>query len=176
MWRNIFALSATLEVTSKKNQPFPDLLIWLTSYHFSCLPDKLLEGKHQKIQYECFLQRKLDTCNSDRTVFSSMVITLDFYIFSLKVEQFCRQCCRNCSHEKVVSMLQGSGAMPTLVVEEGPSDYSSDPTDVEDSPGPAPTTLPRSRWSDGLFYLIIWIWCLFLLTSLRRKRSMCLLS
>lgn len=42
-------------------------------------------------------------------------------------------------------MLQGSGAMPTLVVEEGPSDYSSDPTDVEDSPGPAPTTLPRSR-------------------------------
>ncbi|TNN04091.1 hypothetical protein fugu_001120 [Takifugu bimaculatus] len=52
---------------------------------------------------------------------------------------------RNCSHEKVVSMLQGSGAMPTLVVEEGPSDYSSDPTDVEDSPSPAPTTLPRSR-------------------------------
>uniref|UniRef100_A0A7N6AIH4 Glutamate receptor, ionotropic, delta 2 (Grid2) interacting protein, a n=1 Tax=Anabas testudineus TaxID=64144 RepID=A0A7N6AIH4_ANATE len=31
---------------------------------------------------------------------------------------------RNCSHEKVVSMLQGSGAMPTLVVEEGPSDDS----------------------------------------------------
>uniref|UniRef100_A0A3P8YSE1 Glutamate receptor, ionotropic, delta 2 (Grid2) interacting protein, a n=1 Tax=Esox lucius TaxID=8010 RepID=A0A3P8YSE1_ESOLU len=28
---------------------------------------------------------------------------------------------RNCSHEKVVSMLQGSGAMPTLVVEDGPS-------------------------------------------------------
>uniref|UniRef100_A0A4W3H5F0 Grid2 interacting protein n=1 Tax=Callorhinchus milii TaxID=7868 RepID=A0A4W3H5F0_CALMI len=26
---------------------------------------------------------------------------------------------RNCSHEKVVAMLQGSGAMPTLVVEEG---------------------------------------------------------
>lgn len=50
-------------------------------------------------------------------------------------------------------MLQGSGAMPTLVVEEGPSDYSSDPTDVEDSPSPAPTTLPRSRWSDGLLSL-----------------------
>uniref|UniRef100_A0A3Q3K055 Glutamate receptor, ionotropic, delta 2 (Grid2) interacting protein, a n=1 Tax=Monopterus albus TaxID=43700 RepID=A0A3Q3K055_MONAL len=33
---------------------------------------------------------------------------------------------RNCSHEKVVSMLQGSGANPTLVVEEGPSEYSSD--------------------------------------------------
>lgn len=28
---------------------------------------------------------------------------------------------RNCSHDKVVSMLQGSGAMPTLVVEEGSS-------------------------------------------------------
>uniref|UniRef100_A0A665T311 Glutamate receptor, ionotropic, delta 2 (Grid2) interacting protein, b n=1 Tax=Echeneis naucrates TaxID=173247 RepID=A0A665T311_ECHNA len=35
---------------------------------------------------------------------------------------------------KVVSMLQGSGAMPTLVVEEGPSDYSSDQTDPEESP------------------------------------------
>ncbi|KAA8581811.1 hypothetical protein FQN60_003392 [Etheostoma spectabile] len=52
---------------------------------------------------------------------------------------------RNCSHEKVVSMLQGSGAMPTLVVEEGPSEYSSDQTDPEDSPSLAPTTLPRSR-------------------------------
>ncbi|XP_035525840.1 delphilin [Morone saxatilis] len=50
---------------------------------------------------------------------------------------------RNCSHEKVVSMLQGSGAMPTLVVEEGPSD--SDQTDPEESPSLAPTTLPRSR-------------------------------
>uniref|UniRef100_A0A8C2X1N2 Glutamate receptor, ionotropic, delta 2 (Grid2) interacting protein, b n=1 Tax=Cyclopterus lumpus TaxID=8103 RepID=A0A8C2X1N2_CYCLU len=29
---------------------------------------------------------------------------------------------RNCSHEKVVSMLQGSGAMPTLVVEKAPSE------------------------------------------------------
>ncbi|XP_071319257.1 delphilin isoform X2 [Trachinotus anak] len=52
---------------------------------------------------------------------------------------------RNCSHEKVVSMLQGSGAMPTLVVEEGPSDYSSDQTDPEETPSLAPTTLPRSR-------------------------------
>ncbi|XP_076615892.1 delphilin isoform X2 [Chaetodon auriga] len=52
---------------------------------------------------------------------------------------------RNCSHEKVVSMLQGSGAMPTLVVEEGPSDFSSDQTDPEESPNLAPTTLPRSR-------------------------------
>uniref|UniRef100_A0A8D2LLW0 Grid2 interacting protein n=1 Tax=Varanus komodoensis TaxID=61221 RepID=A0A8D2LLW0_VARKO len=32
---------------------------------------------------------------------------------------------RNCSHEKVVSMLQGSGAMPTLVVEEGITPGSS---------------------------------------------------
>ncbi|XP_056285675.1 delphilin isoform X3 [Pseudoliparis swirei] len=52
---------------------------------------------------------------------------------------------RNCSHEKVVSMLQGSGAMPTLVVEEGPSEYSSDQTDPEESPSLAPATLPRSR-------------------------------
>ncbi|XP_067343605.1 delphilin isoform X4 [Channa argus] len=52
---------------------------------------------------------------------------------------------RNCSHEKVVSMLQGSGAMPTLVVEEGPSEYSSDQIDPEESPSLAPTTLPRSR-------------------------------
>ncbi|XP_036816561.1 delphilin isoform X2 [Oncorhynchus mykiss] len=54
---------------------------------------------------------------------------------------------RNCSHEKVVSMLQGSGAMPTLVVEDGPSGYShSDQSDQEDSPtGLAPAVAPRSR-------------------------------
>ncbi|XP_026171490.1 delphilin isoform X2 [Mastacembelus armatus] len=52
---------------------------------------------------------------------------------------------RNCSHEKVVSMLQGSGAMPTLVVEEGPSEYSSDQTEPDESLSLAPTTLPRSR-------------------------------
>uniref|UniRef100_A0A1A7YWD8 Glutamate receptor, ionotropic, delta 2 (Grid2) interacting protein, b n=1 Tax=Iconisemion striatum TaxID=60296 RepID=A0A1A7YWD8_9TELE len=52
---------------------------------------------------------------------------------------------RNCSHEKVVSMLQGSGGMPTLMVEEGPSDFSSDQTDPDESPGLVPTTLPRSR-------------------------------
>uniref|UniRef100_A0A668UPD8 Glutamate receptor, ionotropic, delta 2 (Grid2) interacting protein, a n=1 Tax=Oreochromis aureus TaxID=47969 RepID=A0A668UPD8_OREAU len=52
---------------------------------------------------------------------------------------------RNCSHEKVVSMLQGSGAVPTLVVEEGPSDFSSDQTDADESSSLAPTTLPRSR-------------------------------
>nr|XP_043869656.1 delphilin [Solea senegalensis] len=52
---------------------------------------------------------------------------------------------RNCSHEKVVSMLQGSGAMPTLVVEEGPLDFSSDQTDAEESPSLRPATLPRSR-------------------------------
>ncbi|XP_034148156.1 delphilin isoform X2 [Esox lucius] len=51
---------------------------------------------------------------------------------------------RNCSHEKVVSMLQGSGAMPTLVVEDGPSGYSH--SDQEDSsPGLAPAVAPRSR-------------------------------
>uniref|UniRef100_A0A8C8GZM0 Delphilin n=1 Tax=Oncorhynchus tshawytscha TaxID=74940 RepID=A0A8C8GZM0_ONCTS len=54
---------------------------------------------------------------------------------------------RNCSHEKVVSMLQGSGAMPTLVVEDGPSGYShSDQSEQEDSPtGLAPAVAPRSR-------------------------------
>ncbi|XP_053716438.1 delphilin isoform X4 [Synchiropus splendidus] len=52
---------------------------------------------------------------------------------------------RKCSHEKVVSMLQGSGAMPTLVVEEGPSDCSSELTDPDDPPTVMPTTLPRSR-------------------------------
>lgn len=54
-------------------------------------------------------------------------------------------CCRNCSHEKVVSMLQGSGAVPTLVVEEGPSDFSPDQSDPEGSPGLAPSMVPRSR-------------------------------
>ncbi|KAL2078156.1 hypothetical protein ACEWY4_025841 [Coilia grayii] len=46
---------------------------------------------------------------------------------------------RNCSHEKVVSMLQGSGANPTLVVEEGPaSDSPSDSEEAEQSPLPMP--------------------------------------
>ncbi|MBN3303889.1 GRD2I protein, partial [Amia calva] len=40
---------------------------------------------------------------------------------------------RSCSHEKVVSMLQGSGAMPTLVVEDGPANFTLDP-EPEDSP------------------------------------------
>nr|XP_061823412.1 delphilin-like isoform X2 [Nerophis lumbriciformis] len=52
---------------------------------------------------------------------------------------------RNCSHEKVVSMLQGSGGMPTLVVEDGPSDYSSEPTEPEETPSLSSNTLPRSR-------------------------------
>ncbi|KAI7797279.1 putative delphilin, partial [Triplophysa rosa] len=47
---------------------------------------------------------------------------------------------RNCSHDKVVSMLQGSGAMPTLVVEEGPVDYPLSDSEPEDTP-----TVPRSR-------------------------------
>ncbi|KAJ8413653.1 hypothetical protein AAFF_G00081600 [Aldrovandia affinis] len=46
---------------------------------------------------------------------------------------------RSCSHEKVVSMLQGSGAMPTLVVEEGPVTFSlADEPELRD-------TSPRSR-------------------------------
>ncbi|XP_051655730.1 delphilin isoform X4 [Manacus candei] len=39
---------------------------------------------------------------------------------------------RNCSHDKVVSMLQGSGAMPTLVVEEGIVNISNAEAEVED--------------------------------------------
>ncbi|XP_077595719.1 delphilin isoform X3 [Stigmatopora nigra] len=52
---------------------------------------------------------------------------------------------RNCSHEKVVSMLQGSGAMPTLVIEDGPSDESSAPTEREDTPSLSSAAVPRSR-------------------------------
>ncbi|KAL0983946.1 hypothetical protein UPYG_G00135060 [Umbra pygmaea] len=51
---------------------------------------------------------------------------------------------RNCSHEKVVSMLQGSGAMPTLVVEDGPSGYSHSDQE-ESSPGLVPAVASRSR-------------------------------
>ncbi|XP_072205646.1 delphilin isoform X7 [Excalfactoria chinensis] len=39
---------------------------------------------------------------------------------------------RNCSHDKVVSMLQGSGAMPTLVVEEGIVNFSSAEPEAEE--------------------------------------------
>ncbi|KAM8961444.1 delphilin [Pelodytes ibericus] len=50
---------------------------------------------------------------------------------------------RNCCHEKVVCMLQGSGAMPTLVVEEGNVTYCVD----ADSDSPIPTsTLTSLQW------------------------------
>ncbi|XP_032930105.1 delphilin isoform X6 [Catharus ustulatus] len=39
---------------------------------------------------------------------------------------------RNCSHDKVVSMLQGSGAMPTLVVEEGIVNFSNAEAEAEE--------------------------------------------
>uniref|UniRef100_A0A8D0L7N9 Grid2 interacting protein n=1 Tax=Sphenodon punctatus TaxID=8508 RepID=A0A8D0L7N9_SPHPU len=48
---------------------------------------------------------------------------------------------RNCSHEKVVSMLQGSGAMPTLVVEEG---IVTD-CDSADTPNPS-SALTSLQW------------------------------
>lgn len=38
--------------------------------------------------------------------------------------------CRTSSHEKVVSMLQGSGAMPTLVVEDGPPSFALSEPDL----------------------------------------------
>nr|XP_008536160.1 PREDICTED: delphilin [Equus przewalskii] len=51
---------------------------------------------------------------------------------------------RNCSHDKVVSMLQGSGAMPTLVVEEGLTPFASD-SDSLDSPNPS-SALTSLQW------------------------------
>ncbi|XP_032250156.1 delphilin [Phoca vitulina] len=51
---------------------------------------------------------------------------------------------RNCSHDKVVSMLQGSGAMPTLVVEEGLVPFASD-SDSLDSPNPS-SALTSLQW------------------------------
>lgn len=53
---------------------------------------------------------------------------------------------RNCSHDKVVSMLQGSGAMPTLVVEEGIVNFSNGKSAGRRGPGVAetPRWLPNS--------------------------------
>uniref|UniRef100_A0A8C8S0S1 Grid2 interacting protein n=1 Tax=Pelusios castaneus TaxID=367368 RepID=A0A8C8S0S1_9SAUR len=51
---------------------------------------------------------------------------------------------RNCSHDKVVSMLQGSGAMPTLVVEEGVVHFPVDPESA-DSPNPS-SALTSLQW------------------------------
>ncbi|NWX56157.1 GRD2I protein, partial [Promerops cafer] len=51
---------------------------------------------------------------------------------------------RNCSHDKVVSMLQGSGAMPTLVVEEGIINFSND-SDSAESPSSS-SALTSLQW------------------------------
>uniref|UniRef100_A0A8C3SWA1 Grid2 interacting protein n=1 Tax=Chelydra serpentina TaxID=8475 RepID=A0A8C3SWA1_CHESE len=51
---------------------------------------------------------------------------------------------RNCSHDKVVSMLQGSGAMPTLVVEEGMVHFPAD-SESADSPNPS-SALTSLQW------------------------------
>ncbi|NXO20130.1 GRD2I protein, partial [Cisticola juncidis] len=51
---------------------------------------------------------------------------------------------RNCSHDKVVSMLQGSGAMPTLVVEEGIVSISND-SDSAESPSSS-SALTSLQW------------------------------
>uniref|UniRef100_A0A8C5UGG4 Grid2 interacting protein n=1 Tax=Malurus cyaneus samueli TaxID=2593467 RepID=A0A8C5UGG4_9PASS len=51
---------------------------------------------------------------------------------------------RNCSHDKVVSMLQGSGAMPTLVVEEGIVNISND-SDSAESPSSS-SALTSLQW------------------------------
>lgn len=55
----------------------------------------------------------------------------------------CTMCaCRTSSHEKVVSMLQGSGAMPTLVVEDGPPTFTLSEQDI--AGGGIPTERARS--------------------------------
>uniref|UniRef100_A0A3P9L8F6 Glutamate receptor, ionotropic, delta 2 (Grid2) interacting protein, a n=1 Tax=Oryzias latipes TaxID=8090 RepID=A0A3P9L8F6_ORYLA len=58
---------------------------------------------------------------------------------------------RTSSHEKVVSMLQGSGAMPTLVVEEGPSTFSMAEQDL--AGGGAPTERARSPMLSSLQWI-----------------------
>lgn len=50
--------------------------------------------------------------------------------------------CRISSHEKVVSMLQGSGAMPSLVVEDGPPTFTLAEQDL--AGGSIPTERARS--------------------------------
>ncbi|XP_062386922.1 delphilin [Sardina pilchardus] len=52
---------------------------------------------------------------------------------------------RSCSHEKVVSMLQGSGAMPTLVVEDGPPMFVLPDPDLMPPGGASPQGRSRSR-------------------------------
>ncbi|TRY84694.1 hypothetical protein DNTS_003917 [Danionella cerebrum] len=54
---------------------------------------------------------------------------------------------RNCSHEKVVTMLQGSGAMPSLVVEDGPPTFTIAETDkLEVSPRSRGPVLSSLQW------------------------------
>ncbi|XP_051995096.1 delphilin isoform X1 [Xyrauchen texanus] len=54
---------------------------------------------------------------------------------------------RSCSHEKVVSMLQGSGAMPSLVVEDGPPAFTmTEPEQVEMSPRSRAPVLSSLQW------------------------------
>ncbi|KAK2117114.1 hypothetical protein P7K49_004000 [Saguinus oedipus] len=50
---------------------------------------------------------------------------------------------RNCSHDKVVSMLQGSGAMPTLVVEEGLVPFASGENPMDTWLSWSTATLPQ---------------------------------
>ncbi|XP_028310103.1 delphilin isoform X2 [Gouania willdenowi] len=56
---------------------------------------------------------------------------------------------RTSSHEKVVSMLQGSGAMPTLVVEEGPPTFTLAEPDV--------AVDPRERSHSPVFSSLQWV-------------------
>ncbi|KAF5901858.1 delphilin-like isoform X1, partial [Clarias magur] len=54
---------------------------------------------------------------------------------------------RNCAHEKVVAMLQGSGAMPSLVVEDGPPSFMlAEPEALEASPRSRSPVLSSLQW------------------------------
>uniref|UniRef100_A0A4W4EBQ9 Glutamate receptor, ionotropic, delta 2 (Grid2) interacting protein, a n=1 Tax=Electrophorus electricus TaxID=8005 RepID=A0A4W4EBQ9_ELEEL len=54
---------------------------------------------------------------------------------------------RSCSHEKVVTMLQGSGAMPSLVVEDGPPGLTlAEPEAPEASPRSRSPALTSLQW------------------------------
>lgn len=56
-------------------------------------------------------------------------------------------CFRNCAHEKVVAMLQGSGAMPSLVVEDGPPVFIlAEPEILEASPRSRSPVLSSLQW------------------------------
>lgn len=61
------------------------------------------------------------------------------------IELLCINCFRSCAHEKVVAMLQGSGAMPSLVVEDGPPAFTLTEPEAHD-PSPRSPVLSSLQW------------------------------